>query len=324
MAEETNRVPENQNKNKSGVWILLTVVALIAVAILGWMYSNESSAYSDCQVANQQLEEEMGEMNQALSGYIDGATNDLKQDFQNMLNTYDKLIEKDESLTDSLTIQKAKIQELLDELSDTRRRSYREINKLKDENSTLREIMKDYLYRIDSLNTLNINLTSKLDETSNRLYQTESERDELRKQQKENEELLTKGARLNAFNFNSVALRYRVTGTTHEVNRAGRVDVLSSSFTIGENKIARTGNKTIYMQIIDPSGKVIYDRPNNVIKVAGSEIIYTDAREINYQGQQIDLTIVHNLQGREIESGNYTVKIFADGALIGKDSFTLK
>lgn len=323
MSEKTD--PKNeQPKSRNGAWILLTIIALLAAGALGWMYSNESSAYENCQVTNTQLKKEMSEMNQALSGYIDGATQDLKQDFQNMLDTYDKLIEKDESLTDSLNLQKEKIQSLMDELSTTRRRSYREINKLKDENSTLRNIMKEYLYRIDSLNTLNVNLTSKLDETSSRLTQTESERDQLKEQQQQSEELLAKGGRLNAFNFNSVALRYRMTGATHEVNRAGRADVLSSTFTIGENTIAKKGNKSIYMQIIDPNGKVIFDKPNNIINVAGSEIIYTDAREINYQGQQIDITIVHNLQGREIDKGNYTVKIFADGAMIGKDSFTLK
>jgi len=326
MAEENNEpINDNDNqKNRSGAWILLTIISLLGAAALGWMYSKESQAYSNCQLTNQRMEAEMKEMNDALGGYIDGTTKDLKQDFQTMLDTYDKLIEKDESLSDSLNIQKARIQELMDELSDTRRRSYREINQLKDENQTLRNIMREYLVRIDSLNTLNVNLTSKLDETSTRLTQTESERDQLKQQQQQSEELLVKGARLNAFNFNSVGLRYRASGTTHEVNRARRVDVLSSTFSIGANTIAKKGNKTIYMQIIDPNGKVIYDRPSNIINVAGSEIIFTDSREINYQGQQIDVTIVHNLQGREVESGNFTVKIFADGAMIGKDSFTLK
>ena len=313
-----------EHKSRTGAWILITIISLLAAGALGWMYSNESSAYNNCQLVNRQLELEMEEMNQALSGYIDGTTKDLKKDFQNMLDTYDRLIEKDASLTDSLTIQKERINELMQELTDTRRRSYREINKLKDENGTLRNIMREYLYRIDSLNTLNINLTTKLDQTSTRLTQTETERDRLKEQQQQSEELLAKGARLNAFNFNSVCLRYRVSGTTHEVNRAGRVDVISSSFTIGENSIAKKGNKTVYMQIIDPNGKVIYSKPSNVVNIAGSEIIYTDSRDINFQGLQLDMTIVHNLQGREIDKGNYTVKIFADGALIGKDSFTLK
>lgn len=326
MSEENNDLTNQKDsgKNRSGAWILLTIISLLGAAALGWMYSKESTAYSNCQLTNKQMEAEMKEMNDALGGYIDGTTKDLKKDFQTMLDTYDKLIEKDESLADSLNLQKARIQELMDELSDTKRRSYRQINQLKDENQTLRDIMREYLYRIDSLNTLNVDLTSKLDKTSSKLTQTESERDELRKQQQQSEELLVKGGRLNAFNFNSVGLRYRSSGTTHEVNRAKRVDVISSTFSIGANTIAKKGNKMIYMQVTSPNGKVIYDSPSNMVNVAGSEIIFTDAREINYQGQQIDLTIVHNLQGKELESGNFTVKIFADGAMIGKDSFTLK
>lgn len=313
-----------EKKPATGLWILITILSLVGAGILGWMYSNESNAYSDCQTVNAQLESEMEEMNDALSGYIDETSSDLKQDFQKMLDTYDQLIEKDASLTDSLNQQKNRIQELMAELSDTKKRSFRQINNLKKENSTLRSIMKEYLYRIDSLNTLNINLTSKLDETSTKLTQTEQERNELQAQNEKNAELLSKGAQLNAFNFNTVALKYKLNGSTAEVTRAGRVDVISSSFTIGENKIAKIGNKVVYLQVTDPDGKVIFDKPDQFVYVGGREIIYTDKREINYQGQQLDMNIVHNLQGREIQKGNFNVKIFADGILIGKDSFTLK
>lgn len=315
---------KEQKKSAAGIWILLTILTMLVAATLGWMYSNESAAFEDCQVANRNMQLEMDEMNKALGTYIEGTTNDLRQDFQNMLDTYDRLVEKDASKADSIAEQKERIEELLEQLSDTRKRSYREINKLKDENTTLRVIMKDYLYRIDSLNTLNIDLTNRLDQTTTKLTQTASERDELKVQQQQSEQLLAKGARLNAFNFNTVGLRYRVNGSTHEVNRSGRVDVISSTFSIGENTIAKIGDRTIYMQIIDPNGKVIYSRANNIITIAGSEIIYTDSRDIFYNGELIDLTIVHNLQGKEIDKGNYTVKIFVDGALIGKDSFTLK
>ena len=327
MSEETqNReVKDTKKKSNSGVWILITIIVLLGAAVLGWMYSKESKAYKSCQATNAQLELEMKSMNEALGGYIDGATMDLKQDFQMMLATYDKLIEKDASKSDSLQAQKDSINVLLAELKDNKSRSYYEINKLKKRNEQLRQIMNRYLVTIDSLNTLNIDLTSRLDQTSTALGETQSERDELRKQNDQNAELLTKGAQLNAFNFTSEALRYQTFGgATKPINRANRSEVLSSTFTIGENKIARTGNKTIYMQITDPNGQVIYRRPNDVTQVAGSEILYTGKREINYQGQLLDMTIVYNLEGNEIPSGNYVVKVFADGALIGKDTFTLK
>lgn len=321
---EVEKPTTESNKSRAGAWILITIIALLAAGALGWMYAKESEAYENCQVENTQLEKEKAEMNEALSGYIDVTTEDLKTDFQNMLDTYDQLIEKDASKADSLNAQKDRINELMDELKDTKNRSYSQINRLKKENDQLRGIMKNYLYTIDSLNTLNVNLTSELDKTNNRLTQTESERDNLKTQAEKNAELLTKGGKLNAFNFNTVALRYRINGNTHEVNRAGRTDVISCTFTIGENTIAQTGDKIIYMQVTDPNGQVIFSKPNNIVNASGKEIVFTDKREINYQGQQIDMTIVHNLQGDEIPSGNFAVKIFADGALIGKDSFTLK
>lgn len=322
MSEEITPV---ENKNNSGLWVLVAIVALLAAGVLGWMYSKESKAYKNCQVANTQMQKEMEAMNEALGGYIDGATSDLKRDFQQMLSTYDALMEKDASMSDSLQIQKDSINNLLDLLQDTRHRSYYEINQLKKRNETLRSIMNRYLVTIDSLNTLNIDLSTRLTETSTALETTTTERDELRKQNEQNVELLTKGAKLAAFNFNTVALRYQKAGNnTREVNRAKRTEVISSTFTIGENTIAQPGNKTIYMQVTDPNGQVLFKRPTDVMNIGGSELLFSGKREIDYQGQLIDMTIVYNLEGSEIPSGNYSVKIFADGALIGKDSFTLR
>lgn len=315
---------EKEKKSGAGAWILIAIIALLGAGALGWMYANESSAYEDCRTTNAQLESEMEEMNEALSGYIDNETMDLKHDFQEMLNTYDLLIEKDASKADSLQMQKDSINSLLAKMEDQKIRSYREINKLKKRNERLRGIMKRYIYQIDSLQTQNKDLSNRLTETSSQLNQTKSERDKLREENEQNADLLAKGAKLNAFNFKSEALRYRINGNTHSVNRAGRADVLSCTFTIGENTIARTGDKMIYMQIIDPNGQVVTSRPNNIVKIAGREIVYTGSREINYQGQQLDMTIVHNLKEKEVSSGNYDVRIFADGALIGKDTFTLK
>lgn len=325
MSEENTMGPENSKSASSGLWILITIIALLAIGALGWMYSKESKAVKECQVTNAQLQKEMQAMNEALSGYIDGATMDLKHDFQEMLSTYDKLIAKDATMSDSLQIQKDSITSLLDALKDTKNRSYYEINQLKKRNQTLRDIMNRYLVTIDSLNTLNIDLSTRLTETSTVLESTQLERDELRKQNEQSAELITKGAKLSAFNFKTEALRYqRIGSDTKDVNRAKKAEIISSSFSIGENKIAKTGQKTIYMQITDPNGQVLFKRPNDVMLVAGSELLFSGKREIDYNGQLVDMTIVYNLEGAEVPSGNYSVKIFADGVLIGKDSFTLK
>ncbi|MDX1444754.1 hypothetical protein [Lishizhenia sp.] len=328
MSETTENNPilneGNENKPKGAIWIIVAITALIGIAVMGFMYSGQKSAKEDCQIANEQLEQEMKAMNDALSGYIDITTSDLKQDFQTMLDTYDEMVEFDASLKDSIDIQKARIESLMEDLKTNKRRSYREINKLKTENKTLRKIMKGYLVQIDSLNTLTGTLSDRLVETETRLSTTEQERDLYAQTAAQNEQLVKEGSKLSAYNFKTYAYRYTINGSPDETNRARRADGVKSEFTLGENKIAMAGNKTVYMQVIDPNGKVIYAKANNTFDANGTTLIYTDKREINYQQKEIDMAVVHNLQGRELEKGNYTVKIFADGTVIGTDSFTLK
>jgi hypothetical protein len=64
MSENFNTEFE-EKKPTAGLWILLTILSLVGAGVLGWMYSNESSAYSDCQTTNAQLQSEMEEMNVA-------------------------------------------------------------------------------------------------------------------------------------------------------------------------------------------------------------------------------------------------------------------
>lgn len=330
MAEEVesktgDNAGNESKKSNGGVWVLITILALIGIGVLGFLYSQKSGDYNDCVTANTKMKNEMQAMNEALGGYIDNSTHNLRKDFQQMLATYDALIQKDSSKSDSLIAQRDSIQSLLASLKDTRNRSYAQIGRLKKKNAELHEILGRYLKKYDSIHTANVHLNQRLDSTTYNLTQTSAQRDKLLAENEKNAALLTKGAKLNAFNFRSEALHYRSLGSgTKAVSRASRAEVLSSSFTIGANKIAQTGDKFVYLQIIDPNGQVLYKRPTNVTDVAGGEILYSGKRKINYQGQNIDMTIVYNLEGKEISSGNYIVKIYADGALIGKDTFTLK
>lgn len=321
--EETQITPEK--KSSAGFWIIIAILGILGCAVLGFFYSKKNGELQDANKQIAQLEQESKDMNLALGDYIDGETNDLRQDFQTMLETYDALIEKDASKADSLNAQKARILELQEELSTNKRRSYREINKFKDENAQLRRIMKNYLVQIDSLNTLNIDLTDRLDKKTNELTSVSQERDAAKQAAEENAALVQQGSKLNAYNFNTIGLRYKSGGGTSETNRARRCDLISSTFTLSANKIAAAERKAVYMQIIDPTGKTLYTKSNNTISADGKTIVYSDKREVDYQKQQVDMTIFYDFpEGFEAEKGNYTIKIYADGTFIGKDSFTLK
>jgi hypothetical protein len=65
-------------------------------------------------------------------------------------------------------------------------------------------------------------------------------------------------------------------------------------------------------------------KSSNVVQTDGGSVPFSDAKEINYNNQRIDVTIYYDLKGETAIKGNYKVKIYCEGSLIGTDSFTLK
>jgi hypothetical protein len=305
-------------------FIVISFILLIGMGVMTFLYSRTSGALDDCSNENKLLLSDMEGMNKMMEGYVGNMSNDLRTDFKNMLSTYDALIAKDKTKADSLNAQKEKIQELLDQLNTNKKLSANQIFKLQKENETLRGIMKSYVIQIDSLNTLNVKLTSALDKTTNELSSTKSERDQFKQEAEQNAEQVKKGSKLTAFGFSSVGLRMKLNNTTEESNRAKGIVQVRSTFTISENPIAKAGNKKVYMQIINPDGKTMQNKSSNVIQTDSGNIPFSDLKEINYNNERIDVTIFYDLKGETALKGNYKVRIFCEGSLIGTDSFTLK
>ena len=305
-------------------FIVISFILLIGIGVMTFLYSRTSGALDECSNENKLLLSDMEGMNQMMEGYVGNMSNDLRTDFKNMLSTYDALIAKDKSKADSLNAQKEKIQDLLDQLNTSKKLSANQIFKLQKENETLRGIMKSYVVQIDSLNTLNLKLTSALDKTSNELTSTKTERDQYKQEAEESAEQVKKGSKLTAFGFSSVGLRMKLNNTTEETNKAKGVVQFRSTFTISENPIAKAGNKKVYMQIINPDGKTMQNKSSNVIQTDSGNIPFSDMKEVNYNNERIDVTIFYDLKGETAPKGNYKVRIYCEGSLIGTDSFTLK
>ena len=311
-------------KKGTGGYIAVIILLLLALGGMFFWLSSEKSKVSKCGEKNAELEADMEGMNQMLEGYVGNMSNDLKTDFQNMLKTYDALLTKDKSQADSINAQKAKIQELIAELDSGKKMSARQLNNLRKENETLRRIMKDYVFQIDSLNTLNLKLESDLDSTSTQLNLTKDDRDRLKDETEGKKDVINKAKKLSAYGFNSGALRAKLNSTTTETTKARSAVQLVSSFTISENSVALKESKAVYMQITDPNGKIFQSRSSNIAKTESGDVSYTDKKVINYTGESVDVAIYYDLNGQEIPKGNYKVRIYCQGQLIGSDSFSLK
>ena len=319
---------ENPTKKNNGFFIIITILLLIGLAVLSYFFSKKNNELNACINRNKALTTDMNGMNEMMTGYVGNMSNDLTKDFQNMLNTYDDLILKDKSKADSLNLQKEKIISLMSDLDKSRRNgslNAQKIAQLNKENTTLRSIMKSYVYQIDSLNTLNVKLNTELTQTTNKLESTQSERDQYKKEANEKAEQVRLGAKLQAFNFTSNGLKMKLNNTTEPTNRARNCVQIQSSFTLSENLLNKAGNKTIYLQVTAPNGKILQSKSNFTLETDEGKVAYSDKKEVNYQNKQLDMSIYYDFAADEnAEKGTYKIKIYCDGSLAGTDSFILK
>lgn len=315
---------EQQNPaKKSGVNTLVIILLLAGIGVMTFLWSSTKSELSESH-------EQMAAMEEMLEGYTGEATKDLASDLKNMLETYNALEQKSKEQGNQnseqaaeIEAQKTQIKELLEKV-ERGKWTASELAKMRRENETLRNIMKGYVYQIDSLNTLNLKLTSDLDETRTVLTTTTTERDTYKQDAEESKARVKEGSKLQAYGFSSGALRSKLNNTTTETDKAKNAVQIKSSFTIGANPIAEKGNKSVYMQITKPDGTIFQSRTSNVVSTNQGSVAYSDKKDVDYTGESVSLAIYYDLRGEDAPKGNYSVKIYCDGNLIGKDSFTLK
>jgi hypothetical protein len=314
---------ENPQKKSNGAFVAIIIILLLGLGTMAYLWSSKNSDLNQCKTDNALLNSDMEGMNDMMSGYVGGMTNDIKTDFKEMLKTYDLLLEKDKSKADSINKQKAEIVDLLEKV-ERGNMSARQLFSARKEIETMKKIMRGYIVQIDSLNTLNYRLTSDLETTNTKLTQTVGERDQYKDDAEKSAEQVKKGSKLQAYNFSTAGLRMKLNNTTEESNKAKNIVQIKAAFTVSENPITPAGNKTVYLQVITPEGKTLQSSSGNIISADGGSIPYSDKKDIDYNNQRIDMAIYYRLNGEELTKGNYKVKIYCQGQLIGSDSFTLK
>lgn len=328
--EQPKPVPagkQESGKKRDGVYIVIILLLLMGGGYMGWVLSDKNKAINDCGLERDSLYVEMDNLNQMMydQGLEDGEN--LKQNLENMLSMYDQMKGENQDMNDSIAAQKNRINELMMELEDAKNDKNRyasTVYSLRKEAETLRSIMKDYIRTIDSLNVANGILTESLAETMNNLEATQNTLTTVEEERDQLNDKVNKGSKLTAFGFVSEGIKERGSGSYKETNRAKACTHIRSCFSLGENSIAPKGDRTVFMRVITPGGTVLTTSNTNTFSADGGQtLVYSDKKTVNYQNQQVDVCIYHELSV-ELEKGNYTTQIYCDGVKIGTDTFVLK
>ena len=318
---------ESRKKNYSSIIILLLIIAL---GYTGYLISNLNKENHEINKELSNLLLENDEMNQILineDALSSSKTENLKNNLKLMLSSYDSLEESNTMVLDSINQQREKINNLIskvEKLNGKSKRDWRKIFSLKKEAETLRGIMKGYIHTIDSLNTLNINLSNSLTEKTNILTKVSNQNSVFKKQNKDLQKKVALGAVLQASNITVSAIRIRNSGSQSETTRASKTNMVKACFSLLENKLSQAGDKEIYIRVVDQSSKTLLsENPITIINSNGENISLSSKRTVNYQNESMDVCIYHEIIGT-IEAGNFKVEIYNDGFLIGGSSFALR
>lgn len=305
MDQHTSPSPEPK-KNRSNTGLLLLVVLLLIsnVAML-WMLMQR----------NKEVEQGQQEV-AAISSEKDNVTHLL----ENMLASYDTLKTENAQITTEMEAQKAQIEQLLEQVKNG---NY-SLAKAKKEAETLRRIMKGYVVTIDSLNQANQQLTAENVGLTQELGETKGQRDALATEKEGLEGRIAQGSVLHTTAITAGALFMRNNGKQVDTERASKAEMVKCCFTLGENRVTRAGDKTLYMRVISPDGTVLpASEGDNRFQFNGMEGEFSARREVNYQNQPVDVCIFWT-GTQAMRSGEYRVEVYEAGALVSQAKFNLK
>lgn len=252
----------------------------------------------------------MIEMESVLTQEKDSLASELRK----MEYAYDTMRTNNDTLNAGLARERERIVQLL----SINASNAQLIKKYKSEIKTMREIMKSYIVQIDSLNTRNKLLVAENSEIRQEIKQVRNTNTELSKVKEELSSKVEVASVIQAKDIVAEPLNKK----RKETNRISLLDKVRICFTLRENPIAKSGQKTVYLRVIRPDSLVIATSPDNLFEYRKNRIIFSASREVDYMNQDIDMCIFLDNTGDFIV-GSYSAELYLEGSLIGRTTFML-
>ena len=290
--------------NKVYVLITFLVITIIAISVSFYNYT-ETSELKLQETENLRilkLEEE----------------NNLRSELDDILEQYDNSREEIDNLNIDLDEKQLEIDNLKKEIRDLLNVK-NDLNQAKQKIIKLQNISKKYFAQVDSL-------LGKTEELQIQNQTLEQENIFLKnKNQQQNKELVEQNERLNigstleVFDIEIDKLKLTSYGQERKVIWAKNIQLLRSCFKISANQIAISEPKTVYIQYIDPNGKLLQSSSspdNSFFTIKDSIVEFTISKLFNYNNEELELCVDWQ-RGEILESGRYKVLFYIEEKLVG-------
>ena len=275
----------------------LIAVAVILAGTLAFIWYQKSSLVNDLKIEKEELTEQMIA---------------LQNDYATLSSDYD-------TINMQLDSSREEVSQLIERIKKTEATNRSKMRQYEKELGTLRSIMRNYITQIDSLNTLNKQLTA--DAAAARREAAESRRKsaELSKKVQNLTGQVAAGAVIKAR-----GLRIEAYNSSDKVtDRSSRVVRLLTTLSLVENDLAPKEPVRVYIRVKGPDGILLTNSEQRTFNFDGEPMICSASREVDYQGKEVEMSIyLNDITG--YVKGIYTVEAYTKDALLGTAELMLR
>jgi myosin heavy subunit len=286
---------EEQNLKK--IMYALIAVAVLLAGALAFIWYQKSSLVNDLKIEKEELTEQMIA---------------LQNDYATLSSEYD-------TINMQLDSSREEVSQLIERIKKTEATNRSKIRQYEKELGTLRSIMRNYITQIDSLNTLNKQLTADAAAARREAAESRKKSEQLSKkvanlsgQVAAGSVIKARGIRIEAYNSSD-----KVT------DRSSRVVRLLTTLSLVENDLAPKQPVRVYIRVKGPDGVLLTNSEQRTFTYSGEPMICSASREVDYQGKEVEMSIyLNDITG--YVKGIYTVEAYTEQTLLGTAELLLR
>ena len=289
---------EKKNGGLKSVMYALAAVAVLLAGALAYVWFQKSSLVKDLNLEKEDLTEQIVA---------------LQQDYDNLSSDY-------EAINSQLDSSREEVSQLVERIKQTDATNRAKMRQYEKELGTLRSIMRNYIVQIDSLNTLNQQLSAEADAARKDAASSRRQNEALNKQVNELSGQVAAGSVIKARGIilEPYSAQDKVT------DRSSRVVRMLTTLSLVENDLAPKGPVRVYIVVKAPDGTVLTNANSTGFESGGEARTASASREVDYEGKEVELSIYLNDLTDKCVKGVYTVEAYTAQGYLGSAETMLR
>ena len=292
----------SENKSNNGLKVAIGILAVLLIGA-GALFFLKNNELNEMQAdLNSQITEKLSK--------IDSLNNDIRVRVSQHEELQGEFAAKEDELS-NVVEELEKRNATIDDLKKIERKYWSVLAKNKKLNEKIGELEAANTVLKDSIGTIAV----QLDEEAKKA-------DSLATQMIEKNKLLESASEVKIAGLKTVAIVERSSGRQIITEKARKADKIKICYSVSENSLAETGDRSYYIQVLDANNNVLGDAANE--KFDSRILTYSVKSTFNYNNKSLDICEYVAEPKDGFEKGNYFVNVFKGDKLIAHEAITLK